>query len=75
MLDLGHYGQIILGLIVGGAIAAPFAGILARILPQRALMTIVAIVVVALVAYNLFQLVQSQSAGSMTDEVASALRG
>jgi hypothetical protein len=33
-LELGRYGQIVLGLIIGGAVAAPFAGFLARILPH-----------------------------------------
>lgn len=55
-LDFGRVGQIVLGLIIGGAIAAPFAGILARKLPRKLLMGLVAIVVVALAVYNFTQL-------------------
>jgi uncharacterized protein len=55
-LDLSRYGQIVLGLIIGGAIAAPFAGLFARILPQRLLMGIVAVVVIVLAIYNFTQL-------------------
>ncbi len=55
-IELARYGEIVLGLIIGGAIAAPFAGILARILPQRVLTGIVAVVVIALAVYNFTQL-------------------
>lgn len=55
-LEFGRYGQIVLGLIIGGAIAAPFAGLLVRRLPRKLLMGLVAIVVVALAAYNFIQL-------------------
>ena len=60
-LDFSRYGQIVLGLIIGGAIAAPFAGFLARILPQRVLMGIVAVVVIALAAYNFIGLLGPQT--------------
>ena len=55
-LDLANYGHIVLGLIIGGAIAAPFAGFLARVLPQKLLTGIVAVVVIALAIYNFTQL-------------------
>lgn len=55
-LEFGRYGQIVLGLIIGGAIAAPFAGLLVRKLPRKLLMGLVAIVVVALAIYNFVQL-------------------
>ncbi|KFC69755.1 Sulfite exporter TauE/SafE [Devosia sp. LC5] len=51
-LDFSRYGEIVLGLIIGGGIAAPFAGFLARILPQRLLIGIVAIIVIMLAIYN-----------------------
>ena len=56
-LDLARYGYIVLGLIIGGAIAAPFAGFLARILPQKLLTAMVAGVVAALAVYNFIQVV------------------
>ena len=52
-LDFGRYSSIVLGLVIGGALAAPLAGYLARILPQRLLMGIVAILVGILGVYNL----------------------
>ena len=55
-LDLGAYGRVVLGLIVGGALAAPFAGWLSRTLPQRLLMTLVAVIVGGLGLYNLVRL-------------------
>jgi uncharacterized membrane protein YfcA len=55
-LDLAAYGWVLLGLIVGGALAAPFAGWFSRVLPQRVLMTLVALVVSALAIYNFVQL-------------------
>ena len=41
---------------IGGAIAAPFAGFLARLLPARLLTGIVGVVVIALAIYNFVQL-------------------
>ncbi|MDP4024181.1 sulfite exporter TauE/SafE family protein [Methylobacterium sp. NEAU 140] len=55
-LDLAAYGRIVLGLIVGGALAAPFAGWFSRILPQRVLMAAVAVVVGGLGVYGLVAL-------------------
>lgn len=51
-LDFSRYGEIVLGLIIGGGIAAPFAGFLARVLPQRLLIGIVAVIVIVLAGYN-----------------------
>jgi uncharacterized membrane protein YfcA len=55
-LDLANYGSVVLGLIVGGALAAPFAGWFSRILPQRLLMSLVALIVGGLGAYNVVRL-------------------
>ncbi len=55
-LDLSTYGRVVLGLVIGGALAAPFAGWFSRIIPQRLLMTLVAIVVSCLAIYNLVRL-------------------
>jgi uncharacterized membrane protein YfcA len=44
-LDLAAYGRIVLGLIIGGAIAAPLAGYLIRILPQKRALVLVGCVV------------------------------
>jgi uncharacterized protein len=47
--QLGSNGwPIIVGLMIGGALAAPFAAFMARKLPQRALMLLVATAVVLL---------------------------
>jgi uncharacterized membrane protein YfcA len=56
-LDLSDYGTVVLGLIVGGALAAPLAGILSRSLPARTLMILVAIVVAVLALTGLVRLV------------------
>jgi uncharacterized protein len=55
-LDLATYGQVVLGLILGGALAAPFAGWFSRMLPQRVLMSLVALVVSGLGIYNFTRL-------------------
>jgi uncharacterized protein len=55
-LDLTAYGYVVLGLVIGGALAAPLAGILSRLLPPRILMIMVAIVVGALAAFGLVRL-------------------
>ena len=47
-LSLGEYWQIILGLLVGGAIAAPIAARLAQKLPVKTLMIFVGILIVLL---------------------------
>jgi uncharacterized membrane protein YfcA len=63
-LDLTEYGTIVLGLIIGGAMAAPFAGLLARVLPQRLLIGMVAAVIVVLTIYNFTQLSNMPSGGT-----------
>jgi uncharacterized membrane protein YfcA len=55
-LDFASYGQVVLGLIIGGALAAPFAGWFSRILPQRVLLGAVAVVVGGLAAHGLVRL-------------------
>jgi len=55
-LDVGTYGLVVLGLIIGGALAAPFAGWLSRVIPQRILMSLVALIVTGLGVYNLVRL-------------------
>jgi uncharacterized protein len=55
-LDLTEYGLVVLGLVIGGALAAPLAGILSRVLPPRLLMIMVAVAVGTLAAYGLARL-------------------
>jgi uncharacterized membrane protein YfcA len=55
-LDLSRYGKLIIGLIVGGAIAAPLAGYLLRVLPTRVTLLMVGIAVATLSAVNLVRL-------------------
>jgi uncharacterized membrane protein YfcA len=62
-LDLSAYGLVVLGLIIGGALAAPLAGILSRVLPARMLMIMVAMVVGLLALFSLVRLI-SRWAGS-----------
>jgi uncharacterized protein len=56
-LDITTYWRVVLGLIIGGALAAPFAGWFSRVLPQRVLMAAVAIVVGSLAIHGLVGLV------------------
>jgi uncharacterized protein len=56
-LDLAAYGRVVLGLIIGGALAAPLAGWFSRILPPRVLMGGVAAVVGVLGVLGLVRLV------------------
>ena len=55
-LNVMDYWRVVLGLIIGGAIAAPFAGLLSKVLKPRKLMIIVAIVIGVLCVYNLVRL-------------------
>ena len=55
-LDFSAYLQVVLGLIIGGALAAPLAGYLSRILAPRTLMILVAIVISVLSVYSLVRL-------------------
>jgi uncharacterized membrane protein YfcA len=56
VLDLAAYFHVVLGLIIGGALAAPFAGWFSRMLPQRLLMVAVAVVVGGLAVHSLARL-------------------
>ncbi|HVF35419.1 MAG TPA: sulfite exporter TauE/SafE family protein [Candidatus Saccharimonadia bacterium] len=47
------YWQAVLGLLIGGVLAAPFAAYAARMLPHRVMMRLVGVVVVVLSAYTL----------------------
>lgn len=47
-LSFGQYWQIILGLLVGGAVAAPFAALMAKRLPLKTLMILVGVLIIAL---------------------------
>jgi uncharacterized protein len=55
-LDLEHYGRLVIGLIIGGALAAPLAGYLLRIMPKRVALLVVGIVVGVLSILNIVQL-------------------
>ena len=55
-LDLDTYGRVVLGLIIGGAFAAPLAGWFSRAMPQRLLMALVAAILGGLGLYNLVRL-------------------
>jgi uncharacterized protein len=55
-LDLAAYGRVVLGLIIGGALAAPLAGWFSSILPPRVLMGAVAAVVGCLAVLGLVRL-------------------
>ena len=55
-LDLSQYIQPVLGLVIGGAAAAPLAGYISRILPPRVLIIAVAAVVGILSAVNIGRL-------------------
>jgi uncharacterized membrane protein YfcA len=52
-LDLAAYGQIVLGLVIGGVCAAPLAGWLIRVLPTRVALTLVGVVVGTLSVVNI----------------------
>jgi uncharacterized membrane protein YfcA len=55
-LDLAEYGRLVLGLIIGGALAAPLAGYVLKILPMRWALILVGGVIAALSLYNLVSL-------------------
>ena len=58
-LDLSTYGKVVLGLILGGGIAAPLAGYLIKVIPPRAALVLVGVVLVGLSAVNLYGLFAS----------------
>lgn len=51
--DIGSYGSIIAGLIIGGVVAAPIAARVCKRLPERPLMAAVGVLIIALNIYNL----------------------
>jgi uncharacterized protein len=55
-LDLSRYGKLVIGLIIGGAAAAPLAGFLLRVLPTRTAMLMIAIALAGVSAVNLISL-------------------
>ena len=55
-LEFAQYGKLVLGLIVGGALAAPLAGYLLRILPTRMVLILIGIIVASLSLINLVSL-------------------
>lgn len=55
-LDFSELWRVVVALIVGGAVAAPFGGWLIRILPPRVAMVLVAGVVLCLGVYNVVRL-------------------
>jgi hypothetical protein len=55
-LDLTSYDELALGLIIGGAMAAPLAGYLVRILPTRLMLALVGVVLTGLSLVNLASL-------------------
>lgn len=48
------YGKIILGLLIGGALAAPLAALVARKLPSRPFMVLVGMIIIVLSARTLY---------------------
>lgn len=52
-LGLGH-GHIVLGLLIGGLLAAPLAGWLVRHVPARPLMAVVGLLIIGLSGYGLW---------------------
>ena len=55
-LDLANYGKLVIGLVIGGAMAAPLAGYLLRILPTSVALILVGVVVAGLSALNLISI-------------------
>lgn len=62
-LDFSAYWKVVLGLIIGGAMAAPLAGFLSRFLAPRTLMILVAIVISILSVYSLARLTIAAAKG------------
>lgn len=52
-IDLASYGRIVLGLVIGGALAAPLAGYFIRVISQRTALMLVGLVIGALSVMNL----------------------
>ncbi|MDJ0386601.1 sulfite exporter TauE/SafE family protein [Roseomonas sp. E05] len=58
-LDISQLGRVVLGLILGGALAAPLAGYLLRILPHRAVLGMVTLVVSCQAAIAIWHLLRT----------------
>lgn len=54
--DIGLYGQVIGGLIIGGVIAAPIAARVCKLLPEKSLMAAVGILIITLNIINLIKM-------------------
>jgi uncharacterized protein len=55
-LDVTEYGRIVLGLMIGGAVAAPLAGYLIRVMPQRIALWLVGSVVLSQAIISIYGL-------------------
>lgn len=55
--DFTSYGSTIIGLIIGGVIAAPIAARVCKIIPEKTLMIAVGILIIALNIYNLINII------------------
>ena len=53
MTDISHFYPVIGGLVVGGVIAAPIAARICRLIPERALMAAVGVLIIVLNVYDL----------------------
>lgn len=53
---LASHARSVAGLIVGGVLAAPLAGYVTRVIPARSLMVLVGVIITALAAYQIGQL-------------------
>lgn len=53
-LSFGQYWQIILGLLIGGAVAAPIAALVSQKLPLKTLMVVVGILIMILSIRTLY---------------------
>ena len=60
-LDLSQYFNIVLGLIIGGALAAPLAGYLLRIIPPRVALILVGLVLTGISAVNIYGLISGSA--------------
>jgi len=56
-LDISRYGHVVLGLIIGGGMAAPLAGYLLRIMPQKLALSLVGVVVSSQAVVTVYGLV------------------
>jgi uncharacterized protein len=55
-LDLERYGKLVIGLVIGGTLAAPMAGYLLRVMSTRVALLLVGTIVASLSMVNLAQL-------------------